>query len=119
MVQKRDIFCGSHRSEVEVNISSTTLSLVGLTEKVRKTSVLCHIGHTFLREGEVGMVSKQMKKLDKNHFEIIHLGTWKTADMIIFHPKEGTWTTNSVALYDMLKKQTPLPGECEYLLKGS
>jgi hypothetical protein len=86
-------------------------------ERVWGTSVLCHVGHTFLREGEVGMMSKQMKKLDKNHFEIIHLGTWENAELIIFHTKEGTWT-NLVALYDMLKKQTPLPGECEYLLKG-
>jgi hypothetical protein len=42
---------------------------------ILKASVLRHVRYTFPREGEIGMMSKQMKKLDKYHFEMVHLDT--------------------------------------------
>lgn len=42
---------------------------------VWETSILRHVRYTFLGESEIGMMRKQMKKLDKNHLEMVHLDT--------------------------------------------
>jgi hypothetical protein len=44
------------------------------------TSVLSHVRHTFLSKGEIGVMSKQMKEWDNNHFEIVQLDTCKSED---------------------------------------
>jgi len=50
-------------------------------------SVLRHVPHTFLCEGEIGMMRKQVKKLDKNHLEIVHLDTWVSTALFTNNPK--------------------------------
>ena len=50
-------------------------------------SVLCHVRHTFLREGEIGVMRKQVKKLDKNHLEMVHLDTWECTALFTNHPE--------------------------------
>jgi hypothetical protein len=45
-----------------------------------EVSVLSHVRHTVLRKGEIGVMSKQMKELDKNHFKIVQLDAWKSED---------------------------------------
>jgi hypothetical protein len=51
------------------------------------TSVLRHVGYTFLCDGEIGMMRKQVEKLDKNHLEIVHLDTWENTALFTNHPK--------------------------------
>jgi hypothetical protein len=54
-----------------------------------------------LREGEIGMMREQVKKLDKNHLEMIHLDTCST----VYKSLEGMClNTNWVTLHDMLEK---------------
>jgi hypothetical protein len=50
-------------------------------------SVLRHVRHTFLCEGEIGMMRKKVKKLDKNHLEMVHLDTWESTTLFTNHPK--------------------------------
>lgn len=50
-------------------------------------SVLRHVWHTFLREGEIGMMCKKVKKLDKNHLEVAHLDTWESTALFTNHSK--------------------------------
>jgi hypothetical protein len=81
------------------------------------TNALCHVGYTFLCDGEIGMMRKQVEKLDKNHLEIVHLDTWKYTALFTKSPESTCLNTNWVALHDMPEKQTHLPGEHEFLSK--
>jgi hypothetical protein len=51
------------------------MSLKSAETRGGETNVLRHVRHTFLCDGEIGMMRKQVKKLDKNHLEMVHLDT--------------------------------------------
>jgi hypothetical protein len=51
------------------------------------TNAPCHVGYAFLCDGKIGMMRKQVEKLDKNHLEIVHLDTWKYTALFTNHPK--------------------------------
>ncbi len=61
---------------------------------------------------------KQVKKLDKNHLEMVHLDTWESTGTVYKSSKNTRLNTNWVGLHDMLEKQMLLPGEHEFLFKG-
>jgi hypothetical protein len=56
--------------------------------------VLRHIRQAFLSEREIGVMCEQMKELDEDHLEVVHLDTWgeallSTVNSEVFEKK--TW----------------------------
>jgi hypothetical protein len=64
------------------------------------------------------MMCKEMKKLNKNHLEVVHLDTWESAALITYHRKSRSLNTNLEARLDTLEKQTLSPGDREFLSTG-
>ena len=73
--------------------------------------VLRHIGQAFLSEREIGMMCEQMKELDEDHLEVVHLDTWggavlSTVNSDLFEKKK-----NLEVRHDMRERRMLSPGD--------